>query len=89
MAVRIEGSTTRLEELMAQRTRIEVAIRTELERLNAAFRGSAGLPGCGTDSGYYHHRRQLKEPACPACKMAHAYARRMRTQRANTTEKAS
>ncbi|HZN71413.1 MAG TPA: hypothetical protein VFC00_06990 [Micromonosporaceae bacterium] len=29
---------------------------------------------CGTDSGYYRHRRQLKEPACDKCLRAHAAA---------------
>jgi hypothetical protein len=71
----------RLMELMQERARIEIAITTELERLIAAVRGSGGLPGCGTDSGYYHHRRQLHEPACPACKLAHAYANAARTRR--------
>lgn len=29
---------------------------------------------CGTDSGYYRHRRTLKEEPCDACKAAHAAA---------------
>jgi hypothetical protein len=27
---------------------------------------------CGTDSGYYRHRRKLNEEPCDACKAAHA-----------------
>ena len=33
---------------------------------------------CGTDAGYYRHRRTLKEQACPACCQAHADATRLR-----------
>jgi hypothetical protein len=33
---------------------------------------------CGTDAGYYRHRRTLNEPACPACLDAHNAAARMR-----------
>ena len=35
---------------------------------------------CGTDSGYYRHLRVHHEPACDACKAAHAdtEARRQR-----------
>jgi hypothetical protein len=34
---------------------------------------------CGTDSGYFHHRRALKEEACDRCKAAHSQAERQRT----------
>jgi hypothetical protein len=37
---------------------------------------------CGTDSGYYKHRRRLKEPACDPCRIAHAEAERDRAARA-------
>lgn len=33
---------------------------------------------CGTDAGYYRHRRKHKEPACEACKEAHREAERAR-----------
>lgn len=33
-----------------------------------------GPADCGTDAGYYRHRRTLKEPACDACKTAHSAA---------------
>lgn len=37
---------------------------------------------CGTDGGYYRHRRQLNEPACDPCKAAHsAYERFNRDNR--------
>jgi hypothetical protein len=35
---------------------------------------------CGTDSGYYHHRRSLKEDACDRCKLAHRVAEQRRVQ---------
>ena len=35
---------------------------------------------CGTDSGYYRHRRKFNEEACQACKLAHRIAERVRTQ---------
>jgi hypothetical protein len=36
---------------------------------------------CGTDGGYYHHRRALGEPACSPCKAAHAEAQALRSMR--------
>lgn len=35
---------------------------------------------CGTDGGYYRHRRTLKERACEACKLAHRVAERNREE---------
>lgn len=35
---------------------------------------------CGTESGYAHHRRQGKGPACDACKLAHAAAEKRRVE---------
>lgn len=40
---------------------------------------------CGTDSGYHHHRRIKKEPACPACLEAHSAAERDRAMRARAS----
>lgn len=36
---------------------------------------------CGSDSGYYHHRRTLNEEACDWCKLAHSEAERRRRAR--------
>lgn len=36
---------------------------------------------CGSDAGYYRHRRKLQEDACPDCKHAHAVAERLRARR--------
>ena len=33
---------------------------------------------CGTDAGYYRHRRKLREDACSDCKAAHTSAERRR-----------
>lgn len=44
-------------------------------------------PACGTDSGYYHHRRKLLESACDDCKHAHAVAERLRAHRHPKTPK--
>lgn len=35
---------------------------------------------CGTDGGYYRHRRTLKEDACDACKLAHRVYEAQRKQ---------
>lgn len=35
-------------------------------------------PLCGSDSGYYHHRRQTLDQPCRACLDAHALAQRNR-----------
>lgn len=36
---------------------------------------------CGTDSGYYYHRRWSRDQPCVACCDAHAEAERTRAQR--------
>ena len=41
---------------------------------------------CGTDSGYYHHRRIDRGPACEPCKKAHAQAERDRARRVRIDE---
>lgn len=33
---------------------------------------------CGTDAGYYRHKRSLREDACDACKAAHSAAEKRR-----------
>lgn len=44
-------------------------------------------PSCGTESGYYHHRRITKTDACPACKAAHTAADRARYARRKARER--
>ena len=70
-----------------------VRLELEIENEYAAIRRAKGLAEqldatvprkrslCGTESGYSRHRRQLKEPACDACKLAHSMAEKMRAQR--------
>lgn len=41
-----------------------------------------GEAACGTDSGYYAHRRQRREEACAGCKDAHRVAGRLRQAKA-------
>ena len=41
---------------------------------------------CGTDSGYHHHIRYAKEPACDPCRRAHADAERDRVNRRTTNQ---
>lgn len=40
-------------------------------------RGPRRPAECGTDSGYYRHRRQLKDEPCDDCRRAHAEATRV------------
>lgn len=66
---------------------LESAIANEAQAISIA-RGDAragrrkGPAICGTDSGYYRHLRKLKQPACPACLVAHAVVTRERASRA-------
>ena len=62
--------TQHLLTLLDQRTHIDM----QIARIRRDMFGSA----CGTDSGYFHHRRQLNEAACAECKAAHATAERLR-----------
>jgi hypothetical protein len=52
----------------------------ERERLGSPLAGRRrqSLARCGTDAGYYRHLRTLGEPACGACKEAHAAYTRLR-----------
>lgn len=82
---------SRLDDLYALRGRIEDQIRREvaaLERIAQEQRDRAertlhrpGWAECGTDGGYYRHRRTLKEKPCNACKTAHSQAERDRAVR--------
>lgn len=69
---------------------IENAMAAELNAVQRARAAAeeAGVPVsrsrddlCGTDSGYYRHRRKFKERACDACKLAHRVAERARKER--------
>jgi hypothetical protein len=88
----------RIEELLRLRNRIDAEIEQieheivlEMEatkRAKAAARRASvpirrrPLAVCGTDTGYYRHRRTLQEPACDACKLAHrVYEAERRTRR--------
>lgn len=51
-----------------------------IERSILAARRRANGAKCGTDSGYYRHRRH-GAPTCAACKAAHAAATRDRATR--------
>lgn len=51
--------------------------RGECRRLYDAARPAQ----CGTDAGYYRHRRKFREDACDDCKAAHNKAEREREQR--------
>lgn len=72
---------SRLDRLRELRRKVDEEI---LRELNARPHRKAAE--CGTDSGYYRHRRALHEPACDDCKAAHRaaenarYWRRRRSQ---------
>lgn len=67
--------------------RIAVLERRKTILLDAArlptASGKAPRAACGTDSGYYRHRRRkpTPEPACEPCKVAHSTAEAQRKQR--------
>lgn len=65
---------------------IDAEIAAMRKARNAARLAKVPLPKrgraeCGTDSGYYRHRKTLKEPACDACKLAHRVYEAQRRQR--------
>ncbi len=89
---------TRLDQLYTLRAKIDHQIATEVGRLEAAAKTQrerlagldrAGWAECGTDGGYYRHRRTLHEDACPACKRAHSRAESERAERRAAREVAS
>lgn len=58
---------------------IETSMAAEMEMVRQAAREARIKPRrCGSDSGYYRHLRELKEPACPGCLEAHRDAERRR-----------
>lgn len=74
---------TRLEQLRELRDRVDEEIQKELAALREHKRGRAK---CGTDSGYYRHRRTLGEDACTACKAAHREAENDRVRRRRNSQ---
>lgn len=69
-------------EAAIQREANEAArLSAQFDAWNRAHRKRRSIAECGTDGGYHHHRRQLKEDACAACKMAHSAAERARQAR--------
>lgn len=86
---------TRLDQLYDLRSKIDHQIATEVGRMEAAAKAQrerlagldrAGWAVCGTDGGYYRHRRTLEEPACGACKRAHSRAESERNTRRTARE---
>ena len=87
----------RVERLLDLRKRIDAEIdqiEQEIEDEIAAMRrarlsavkakasiGRRRVAECGTDGGYYRHRRTLGEDACEACKLAHRVAESERRAR--------
>lgn len=83
---------TKLDQLYDLRARVDAAIAAEVKRLEnearrerqrlARLRRSAKAGAkCGTDGGYYRHRRTLREDACDPCKKAHREAEAQRKSR--------
>lgn len=83
---------TRLDQLYQLRARVDAQIAAEVDRLEVAAadararqrrakRNRAPVAECGTDSGYYRHRRTLGEDACDECKHAHTKAETLRLKR--------
>ncbi|MHB1886910.1 MAG: hypothetical protein ACYCVV_18260 [Acidimicrobiales bacterium] len=56
-----------------QRSRLVVVLVAEVpDRVPNETRRT--VAECGTDGGYYHHKRIEGEDACPACRAAHTAA---------------
>lgn len=91
----VQRTQDRLTELYRLRSQVDQEIRAvedALVRLATARQKAieAGIryrkrhrliAQCGTDGGYYRHRRTLREPACEECKAAHRIAEAMRARR--------
>lgn len=90
---------TRLDQLYELRAKVDAQIGAEVRRLEVAAadakarlrrtRGRAPIARCGTDSGYYHHRRILNENACEDCKQAHSAAETLRKKRRQVRREAT
>jgi hypothetical protein len=89
--------TERIRQLVALRNKIDAELEQIRARVAAeaeaqhrarekALDAGVGLhrrkvAQCGTDSGYYRHRRRRHEPACEACLLAHRVAESVRAAR--------
>lgn len=62
----------------AARREAEAVRRARESALAAGVKLGRNDAKCGTDSGYYRHRRKFNEAACEPCKLAHRVAERAR-----------
>ena len=80
----LQGNVARqiaaIEAEIANEARQLARIKKAARQIGASV-GKAKTAQCGTDSGYYRHRRQLNEAACTACLIAHRLAERARAER--------
>lgn len=71
---------------LAKLYRLRLEVDRQIKELEATLKNArkpkVQVAECGTDGGYYRHRRTLGEPACAACKRAHRDYERMRAMRA-------
>lgn len=73
-----------LDNLYALRRKVEqeiAAVETRI-REQRSRRPRSIVAECGTDGGYYRHRRTVGEAACADCKRAHRDYERERARRA-------
>lgn len=70
----IMSPAQRLAKLLDLRARVELEIAAILDKPTRRRRVNSP---CGTDSGYYRHRRN-QEPTCELCRRAHTLANRKR-----------
>lgn len=76
----------RVLQLLDLRKRIDSELAL-LASLPAPRKPTRGEPSCGTESGYYHHRRITETEPCRACKAAHTAADRARYARRKARER--
>lgn len=102
---RVNDRRARIDKLIQLRARIEAEIgaieaeiRDEITAIRRAKEAAKHaqisirnrpVAQCGTDGGYYRHRRTLKEPACDACKLAHRVTEAQRQARRKEREAAA
>ena len=88
------NDSAKLDELFALRERVDREIAREVARVEAAATAARERADdllrrdryCGTDTGYYYHRRKFGEPACGPCRAAHAKAEAARQRRKRLRE---
>lgn len=73
----LEGAIVRASKAREQAMRMRGKERRPRRRATAL---------CGTDGGYYRHRRTLNEPACDECKLAHRVAEQIRVAKKRQTD---